>query len=253
MKMNVLKTGGKAGTTHTSRVRSRLLLIGSALFLITVVACYFVFPGFQQGVNEAFEVITSEDKDQIRDWVQRFGMLGPIVLILSMAAQMFMLIIPNILLFAIAIICYGPVWGGLISLVGVFLSSSLGYVIGKKLGPRAIDRFVSQNTQEKIQAYIERYGMKAVMIFRLSSLSTDSLGFVAGILEMNYKKYILATLIGVTPVIVLIAIYGNNGRLETALIWLASISLVIFIIYIIVDRKRQAAFSSKSASKSASA
>jgi hypothetical protein len=37
------------------------------------------------------------------------------------------------------------------------------------------------------------------------------------------------------------------------LIWLASISLVIFIIYIIVDRKRQAAFSSKSASKSASA
>lgn len=198
-------------------------------------------------------MITSEDKDQIRDWVKRFGMLGPLVLILAMGAQMFMLIVPNILLFAIAIICYGPVWGGLISLVGVFISSSLGYVIGKKLGPSAIDRFVSQKIQEKIQLYIERYGMKAVMIFRLSSLSTDSLGFVAGILEMNYRKYIIATLIGVTPVIVLIAIYGTNGKLETALIWLASISLVIFIIYIILDRKnRQAAYSRAASSKSAS-
>ena len=250
MRLNVSKTGAK----HPSKLSSRALVIGSATFLLAVVACYFIFPGFQQGVNEAFEVITSEDKDRIRDWVQNFGILGPLVLILAMAAQMFMLIIPNILLFAIAIICYGPVWGGLISLVGVFLSSSLGYVIGKKLGPRAIDRFVSQKTQEKIQTYIDRYGMKAVMIFRLSSISTDSLGFVAGILEMNYRKYILATLAGVTPVIILIAIYGSNGKLETALIWLASISLVIFIAYIILDRKkRQAAYASKASSKSASA
>jgi uncharacterized membrane protein YdjX (TVP38/TMEM64 family) len=249
MNSNALKTA----PTHQSKTRSRALLIGSALFLITLIACYFIFPGFQSGVNEAFEVITSEDKDQIRDWVQRFGMLGPLVLILAMGVQMFMLIIPNILLFVIAILCYGPVWGGLISLIGVFVSSSLGYFIGKKLGPRAIDRFVSQEKQEKIQVFIDRYGMKAVVVFRLSSMSTDSLGFVAGILEMNYKKYILATLAGVTPVIILIAIYGTNGKLETALIWLASISLVILVIYIILDRKhRQAAYAQKS-SKSASA
>jgi len=219
-------------------------------FVAILIACYFVFPSFQAGVNEAFEVITSEDKDRIKEWVKQFGMMGPIVLMLAMAVQMFMLIVPNILLFAIAIICYGPIWGGLISLTGVFLSSSLGYAIGKKLGPRAIDRFVSQKTQDKIQVFIERYGVKAVMIFRLSSISTDSLGFVAGILEMNYKKYILATLAGVTPVIVLIAVFGNGGRIETALIWIASISLSVLLLYIFLDRhKRHDAYARKASAK----
>lgn len=231
----------KSTATKPSQLRSRSVLVGSLVLIAVLVGSYFIFPGFQAGVNEAFDVITSDDKDRIRDWVKQFGMLGPLVLILAMGVQMFMLVIPNILLFVIAIVCYGPIWGGLISLAGVFLSSSLGYAIGKKLGPAAIDRFVSQKTQEKIKVFIDRYGMKAVAIFRLSSISTDSLGFVAGILEMNYKQYILATLGGVTPVIILIAIYGNGGRIETALIWIASISLVALLIYIFLDRKKRRA------------
>lgn len=235
----------KESNSSRSRVKSRILFIGSLTFLAVLIACYFIFPGFQTGVNEAFEVITSDDKERIKIWVKQFGMLGPLVLILAMGVQMFLLVIPNILLFVIAIVCYGPVWGGLISLTGVFLSSSLGYFIGKKLGPRAIDRFVSQKTQDKIQVFIERYGVKAVAIFRLSSLSTDSLGFVAGILEMNYKKYILATLAGVTPVIILIALYGNGGKIENALIWIASISMTILLVYIFLDRHKRRAILSR--------
>jgi len=100
--------------------------------------------------------------------------------------------------------------------------------------------------QNKIQVFIERYGVKAVVIFRLSTISTDALGFVAGILEMNYKRYILATMAGVTPLIVLISIYGGNGRIETALIWIASIALVALGVYIYLDRfKRRAAEAEK--------
>jgi len=234
--------GGSAKTTagkSASRKRSNAVLIGSIAFMVCLVASYFIFPGFQDGVNEAYEVITSEDKDRIKAWVKQFGAFGPLALILAMGVQMFMLIVPNILLFVIAILCYGPFWGGLISMAGVFLSSSVGYFIGKKLGPRAIDRFVSERTQDRIKVFIDRYGMKAVTIFRLSSISTDSLGFVAGILEMNYKRYILATMAGVTPVIVLIAIYGNGGRIEKALIWIACVSLVMLLIYIFIDRHKR--------------
>src|SRR4051812_1491998 len=203
--MSTSKSGGKAGKKKQSKA---LLLVGMALLAI-LVGSYFIFPEFHDGVNEAFDVITSEDQDRIQSWVRQFGAWGPIVLIFAMTVQMFMLIVPNILLFMISIICYGPVWGTLISLAGVTTSSTLGYFIGKKLGPRAIDRFVSQNTQDKMCVFIERYGVKAIAIMRLSSLSSDALGFVAGILEMSYKKYILATLAGVTPVVVLIAIYGK--------------------------------------------
>jgi len=121
----------------------------------------------------------------------------------------------------------------------VFCSSSLGYKIGKTLGPKAIDRFLSQKTQDKISAFIHRYGFKAITIARMSSLGTDSIGFAAGILEMNYKKFMIATMCGITPVIALIAIFGNNGTVEKGLLWMAGISLAALIVYIIIDHKKQ--------------
>lgn len=215
------------------------ILMAVVSILGIAVGCYFLIPDFKAGVDEAFHMLTSDDQDEIQRWVKKFGILGPIVLIVAMAFQMFLLIVPNVLLFAIAIICYGPVWGGLICLIGVFSSSSLGYFIGKKLGPRAIDRFVSQRIQNRIEVFIERYGVKAVAIFRLSTISADSLGFIAGILEMSYKKYIIATMCGVTPLIILVAIYGKNGNVETALLWIAGISVVCLIGYYILDKKRR--------------
>lgn len=218
---------------------SKVPLILSLAILAGLVICYFVFPAFKAGINEAFSVVTSEDEAEIQAWVKHFGAWGPIVIVAAMVAQMFMLIIPNLLLFIIAIICYGPIWGGLLCLTGVFLSSTIGYAIGKKLGPHTVDKFVSKKNQKKIGLFVDRYGGKAIFIARLSSFSSDALSFVGGILNMSYRKYILATLAGVTPVIVLITIYGESGKIEKALIWIAGVSLVIFIVYIIIDRRRQ--------------
>jgi uncharacterized membrane protein YdjX (TVP38/TMEM64 family) len=245
MEFSARKPRSANHATKAKRPQVRFVVIALAI-VVPLVISYFLFPGFQAGVNDAFEVVTGDDPERAQGWVKQFGILGPLILIVAIAIQMFLLVVPNILLFAIAVVCYGSVWGALISLVGVFCSSSLGYYIGRKLGPRAIDRFVSQKAQNKIQVFIERYGVKAVVIFRLSTISTDALGFVAGILEMNYKRYILATMAGVTPLIVLISIYGGNGRIETALIWIASIALVALGVYIYLDRfKRRAAEAEK--------
>lgn len=230
-KVQVVKT--------TARKGSKAPLFISLGLLAVAVGSYFLFPGFHDGVNEAFDVLTSEDQERTKAWVEQFGLLGPVVLILAMVAQMFLFIVPNILLFMISILCYGPVWGGLISLAGVFSSSTVGYTIGKKLGPRAIDRFISAETQEKICLFIDRYGVKAIAITRLSSFSNDALSFAAGILEMSYRKYILATLGGITPLIVTLAIYGRNGKIERGLIWVAAASLIVLIVYILLDKKKR--------------
>lgn len=217
------------------------MLIISALIVVLLVGCYFLIPSFQNGINNAFIVLTSDDQDRIQEWVKQFKAWGPVVIILSMVAQMFALLIPNLILFIIAIVCYGPVWGPIICLTGVFLSSTIGYFIGKKLGPRAIDRFVSENTQKKIKVFVERYGVKAIFIARFSSFSSDGISFVAGILEMSYRKYILSTLAGIIPLLVILALYGINGNIERALIWIAALALAGLGLYIFLDRKKRRA------------
>jgi uncharacterized membrane protein YdjX (TVP38/TMEM64 family) len=225
---------------HTDNKKSSKAPFLFSLAIIAILGlCYWLIPAFQHGVKNAYEVLTSEDQDQIREWVSQFGLAGPVILVLVMMVQMFLFVIPNVLVMIVAITCYGPVWGGIISLLGVYASSSLGYVIGRFLGPAMVNKFISAKVQEKIGAFIKAYGVPAIAITRLSSLSNDSLSFVAGILKMDYWKYILATMAGITPLIVLLAIYGGNGHIEKALIWIAAISLVLLVLYIVIDKQRK--------------
>jgi uncharacterized membrane protein YdjX (TVP38/TMEM64 family) len=224
---------------RSSWIKSKAHIIIPVTLVAVAVTSYFIFPDFKEGVDEAFKVLTSDDEEYIREWVSHFGMLGPLVIILAMTVQMFMFVVPNFLLMMIAIICYGPVWGSFIALAGVFASSSLGYFIGCKLSPHTLDKWVSLKNQKKISGFIKRYGVGAIVITRFTSFSNDALSFVAGLLKMGYKKYILSTLAGITPLIVTLAIFGRNGRIEKALLWIAIASLIMLVVYIRIDTKRR--------------
>ena len=206
---------------------------------VVFAACYFFIPQFKQEIDTAVDVLTGEDEERIQRWVTTFGVFGPVVLILGMMVQMFLFVVPNVLLMMIAIVSYGPVWGAVISFVGVFAASSFGYFIGGKLSKVTLARFVSEENQRKIGQFIHDYGMGTIMITRLSSFSNDGLSLVAGVLKMEYKKYITSTLIGITPLIVLLAIFGKNEKIEWALIWIAAASLVMLVVYIVFDKKKK--------------
>lgn len=197
-----------------------------------------IVPEFRQGVQEAYTILTSEDEERTREWVSQFGVWGPVVILVTMVLQMFLFIVPNILLILICILSYGPVWGGLLAWSGIFLASTVGYFIGSRLSPVIVDKLVSAKTQEKLQDFISRYGMKAIFILRVSSLSNDGLSIVAGLLEMQYRRFITATLLGITPLIAVLAIFGHNGKVEKGLIWVGGFLLVCLIIYIIIDKRR---------------
>jgi uncharacterized membrane protein YdjX (TVP38/TMEM64 family) len=216
---------------------SKLPLIISLSLLTILIACYFLIPAFKQTINETFKLLTSDDEARIKAWVAKFGIAGPLVLILIMVMQMFLFVVPNVLLMMIAIIMYGPIWGAILAFTGVFVSSSVGYLIGRRLGPVTVNKLISLKTQIKISRFIEEYGFAAIAITRISSLSNDSLSIIAGLLKMSYRKYILATLCGITPLITLLALYGRSGRIERALLWIAAVSLILLVVYIFIDKK----------------
>jgi uncharacterized membrane protein YdjX (TVP38/TMEM64 family) len=217
--------------------KTPILVYGT--FAVVFVACYFLIPQFKEEVDIAFDVLTGEDEERIQGWVSTFGVFGPIIIILGMVLQMFLFVVPNILLMMIAIVSYGPVWGAVISFCGVFVASSFGYYIGSKLSRVTLSKFVSMKNQKIIGEYIHDYGIGAIVITRLCSFSNDALSIVAGILKMEYKKYILSTLAGIAPLIVLLAIFGKNEKIEWALIWITAASLILLVIYIILDRRKK--------------
>lgn len=226
--------------SHTQK-KSKLPLYIS-LFLVTIlIVCYFTIPAVNRFFTEAWNVLTSNDEARIKNWVENFGWLGPVVIILAMVAQMFLLVIPTILLMIVTILAYGPIWGSIIVLISVYTASSAGYVVGKYLGSGFISRLLGEKTLNKVGSFLEDYGFWAVVITRINPfLSNDAISFVAGILKMRYFKFIGATLLGIAPLIFLIAITGENtDSLKNGLLWGSLGSLLIFGGYIWWDKKRK--------------
>lgn len=220
--------------------QSKWPLIISLGILITLTFLYFLAPGINSFFKEAFNILTSGNNKRISIWVDELGFWGPFFIILAMVVQMFLIVIPSPLLMLVSVLVYGPWWGMLISVSAIFTASSVGYFIGKYLGEVAIARIIGNKKKKQIEFYVGKYGFWAVIITRLAPfLSNDAISFVGGILGMGYWKFIGATLAGILPLAALIGYLGENWeRLKTGLIWVSIVSLVLFVGYVIYDRKK---------------
>lgn len=233
--------------SNTTVKQSKAPLYISLGIITALVSCYFFIPAIQSSINNAWDVLTSDNEQRIQNWVGQFGLVGPLVIIVVMILQMFLLVIPTPLLMVVSVLAYGPIWGGLLILLAVFSASSVGYMIGSYLGPPVVDRIIGHKGEQKIESFIKDYGFWAVIVTRISPfLSNDAISFVGGMLRMGYWRFIGATLIGITPLTALIAYLGeNNQRLRSGLIWGSIISIVLFVIYVWWDKKIRARKKSK--------
>ncbi|MGM1054364.1 MAG: TVP38/TMEM64 family protein [Bacteroidota bacterium] len=221
--------------------QSKAPLIISVIIIIGLILAYFFIPNVQHFLNEAWNVLSSNDEDRIKIWVDQFGWMGPLVIILAMTLQMFLLVLPSLALMVVSILAYGPIWGSLIVLVAIFTASTVGYAIGRFLGTVIVKKLIGNKTEKKIGDFLEDYGFWAVIITRLNPiLSNDAISFVAGVLKMSYWRFIGATMVGISPLILFIAVLGETtDSLKTGLLWGSVISLILFLGYIWWDKSRK--------------
>ncbi|WP_178990325.1 TVP38/TMEM64 family protein [Winogradskyella schleiferi] len=213
----------------------------SLIIIAGLIVSYFLVSDVKEFMNNAWDVLTSDDEQRITTWVNGFGWFGPVVLILAMIVQMFLIIIPTVLLMVVSILAYGPIWGSLIVLAAVFSASTVGYFIGNYFGKNIVLKLLGQKTEDKIEAFIDNYGFWAVIVTRLNPfLSNDAISFVGGMLKMGYWRFIGATLIGILPLTIFIAIVGENtDSLKSSLLWGSIVCLVAFGIYVYWDKSRK--------------
>tara|TARA_R100000935_G_scaffold57877_1_gene93059 strand:- start:2666 stop:3376 length:711 start_codon:yes stop_codon:yes gene_type:complete len=218
--------------------QSKLPMIISLGILLLTIGCYFILPNFKAFIDNAYDVLTSDNKTRVSDWVGQFGFWGPFLIIVLMLVQMFLFVIPSALIMIVCILAYGPYWGSLLAVGGVGIAASVGYALGAYLGPYIVNKIIGVKTKEKIEGFVNDYGIWAIIIARISPiLSNDATSFVAGVLRMGYRKFIVATIAGIIPLTLALAYLGGDfQRLKTGLIWISVISLFILIVYIIYDR-----------------
>jgi uncharacterized membrane protein YdjX (TVP38/TMEM64 family) len=213
----------------------------SGIIILGLVIMYFTYSPFQAGIDEAWQVLTSEDQQRINNYVQQFGIWGPLAIIVFTVLQMFLIIFPSWIPIIVAVMAYGFWWGVLISLTGVAVASSIGFYIGKRLKGNIIGTLLSKKNYEKTEYWIKNYAFGTVILFRVSPFfSNDGISFLAGIFGMSFKKYMLATFCGMIPLALAVGYFSADlDRLENGLYWVGGIGTLLYGVYIYLDHKKR--------------
>lgn len=216
------------------------LLTGA--ILAALIIFYFAHQPFQQFINETWNILWSEDKDRISAHFESFGFWGPIAIIIVMILQIFLVIFPSWLPMIVAVLAYG-FWGGaLISITGVYCASSIAFYMGKWLGEDHLEKIMGKSKNKQVEYWVSEYGFWTIAIFRISPfLSNDAISIIAGMLSMKYRKFIFATLTGITPLAFAIAYFAQDiDKLKNGLYWIGGAGILIYALYVYIDyRKRK--------------
>ncbi len=209
----------------------------SGILLIGLVVLYFTHPGFQDQVKELWRVLLSNDSGYIQNYVEQFGIWGPLAIVVFIVLQMFLIIFPSWLPIIVGVLAYGFWWGIVINLIGVGIASTIGYFIGGKLK----SLLFSKKKLKKMDFWISHYGFGTVILFRISPFfSNDGISFIAGIFRMEYKKFMLATYCGMVPLSLAVGYFSQDlDRLENGLYWIGGIGAILYGAYIYLDYKKR--------------
>lgn len=83
--------------------------------------------------------------------------------------------------------------------VAAILGNTVNYLVGRKIGPAIFEResrFIKKAYLIKTQAFYEKHGAMAVILSRFLPIFRTFVPFVAGIGQMDWRKYMLYNVIG---------------------------------------------------------
>ena len=168
------------------------LLKNKAVILTTIIsiAIYAAFIySFRTGLISA---------EKIQDLAFSFGLSG-FITVFFIQFFMSMTPLPDSFVAVLGIVLYGPWVGTILVYLGMTCAAIVHYFIARKMGVKYVMKHVPE-----AMPYIEKFGKKDAFI-KLAVLrvvdvfSFDIEAYIAGVAGVDFKTYLLSTLVGLIP------------------------------------------------------
>ncbi|MEM5878492.1 MAG: VTT domain-containing protein [Candidatus Aenigmatarchaeota archaeon] len=130
-----------------------------------------------------------------------------------------------------------------VGVLGLLAGATIAFFISRYFGRKIVIKLLGDEWIGDVDEWIDKNGSKAILIARLIPLIPfDLISYVAGITKIDFRKYILATIIGMIPSAVFLVYAGTTAKDVLSLIGLgidfimaAGIIGIFVIIYL--DKK----------------
>jgi uncharacterized membrane protein YdjX (TVP38/TMEM64 family) len=199
------------------------------LILIAAVAAFVI------GSKLLIENVLGVDLEPwLQSWVTHAG-AGSAAIVIGLLASDILLPVPSSLVMILSGVAFGVWWGSLVALVGSIGGEWLGFEIVRRYGRRASARLVGDDEIERLARVFARHGAVAVVVTRALPVVMETMSVVAGLSRMSRKTFLLASLVGTVPIVVVYAYAGavsrQTGSLVPAIVILLAVAGFGWVMY----------------------
>lgn len=163
--------------------------------------------------------------------------LAGVIIILFFAVKSISIVIPLTILYISSSIIFTWYWAIIVNLVGLFVVMTIPYYIGRFSGKGFVDKLISKypkvNDINNIKANNEWIFVFVVKI--LGFIPNDVSSIVLGSLNINYKTYVISSVLAKTPMMLAKTLIGSSisqpETLDIKVAIIVSILVILFTIY----------------------
>jgi uncharacterized membrane protein YdjX (TVP38/TMEM64 family) len=170
---------------------------------------------------------------------------GPLIYLLIYAVRPLAFFSATVLTLAAGAI-FGPVLGVIYTIVASNTSATVAYFLGRFLGTGVLDEEQSTGIVQDYATRLRRNSFETILIMRFVFLPYDLVNYLAGFLRINYKAFILATILGSIPGTFTFILAGASvdinevlmGRVDASIFnpWSIAASLLLFVVSLALSR-----------------
>lgn len=169
---------------------------------------------------------------KLKDFILSYGEFSAVCFIIVYSLKPILLVVPTSLLTVVAGNIYGPFTGLALSMFSSFLAGTLAFYIAKFLGKPAVDKIIKGKAL-KLDESIEKKGFIIMLLMRLSIVFPyDGLSYGSGLTKMRYRDFILGTLLGILPEMIVYSFMGKNLKHPFSVKFILPIIVVVAIAFI---------------------
>jgi len=173
------------------------------------------------------DVIDYASSSKIREEINDFGILVPIVFVIFYSIATAALL-PSTLLIITGGALFGTFEGMAYVLIGSILGALLSFSIAKYLGKSFVDRVLYKNF-EILRVYnelLKKGGILATVILRLAPFHYSGISYALGLTDVKVAHYFIGTFIGILPSIIILTYFGDSlARFD----WIGIVISIILI------------------------
>lgn len=162
----------------------------------------------------SFFVVRNISLEEIKTWVLGHGAWAAVIYIATFVVlPIFFFPVPVIVLAGGTI--FGLFKGTLYTMIGVLINTPIMYFIGRFLLKDFVHNFVDNHMSEKLRHALKSTNQKVLalvlFIIRLSPIfSYNLVNYISGVTEIKFLPYILTTIAGVLPGVIVFINIGEN-------------------------------------------